>query len=199
MRLQPVAQFRHRQAIYSCRTAVLHDALERPPHVAAFNHPLHEQVTLRFRLPSRRRARLGTRGRPPRIPSASCLPGSLIRDCCLLLAHRDSAVLLSVSMFGPSASPPTTPSADFWRRIPVPFDTGSSWHPARSPRVLRTHLRAYACRIYATAFRASTGLHRSLPAHPAVSPHIRFLFVRPALCPQLPPDSQSPAKPLPLS
>src|SRR5690606_32805407 len=29
---------------------------------------------------------------------------------------------------------------------------------ARSPRVLRTHLHAYACRIYAAAFRASTGL-----------------------------------------
>ena len=31
-------------------------------------------------------------------------------------------------------------------------------HAARSPRVLRTHLHAYACRIYAASFRASTGL-----------------------------------------
>lgn len=30
------------------------------------------------------------------------------------------------------------------------------------------------------------------------SPLIRFLFVRPALCLRLPPDSQSPATPLPL-
>ena len=29
---------------------------------------------------------------------------------------------------------------------------------ARSPRVLRTHLLAYACRIYVTVFRASIGL-----------------------------------------
>ena len=40
----------------------------------------------------------------------------------------------------------------------------------RSPRVLRTHLHAYLCRIYAAAFRASTGLCIYLPAHPAASP-----------------------------
>jgi hypothetical protein len=38
----------------------------------------------------------------------------------------------------------------------------------------------------------------SLP-RPNASPHIRFLFVRPALCLGLPSDSQSPAKPLPLA
>ena len=41
---------------------------------------------------------------------------------------------------------------------------------ARSPRVSRTHLPAYTCRIYVAAFRASTGLHRDLPAHPAAPP-----------------------------
>ena len=35
---------------------------------------------------------------------------------------------------------------------------------------LRTHLHAYACRIYVTAFRASTGLYVYGPAHPAVPP-----------------------------
>src|SRR5215469_13340590 len=40
----------------------------------------------------------------------------------------------------------------------------------RSPRVLRTHLPAYACRIYVTAFRARTGLCIYMPAHPAVPP-----------------------------
>ena len=40
----------------------------------------------------------------------------------------------------------------------------------RSPRVLRTHLRAYACRIYVAAFRARIGLCRDLPAHPAAPP-----------------------------
>ncbi len=71
------------------------------------------------------------------------------------------------------------------------------WHPCRSPRVLRTHLHAYACRIYAASFCASTGLCRNSPAHPNASPHIRFLFVRPALCLGLPSDSQSPTTPLP--
>src|SRR5260370_33582057 len=40
----------------------------------------------------------------------------------------------------------------------------------RSPRVLRTHLHAYLCRIYAATFRASTGLCIDWPAHPAASP-----------------------------
>ena len=41
---------------------------------------------------------------------------------------------------------------------------------ARSPRVSRTHLRAYACRIYVAALRARTGLHRDWPACPAAPP-----------------------------
>src|ERR1700736_4552684 len=41
---------------------------------------------------------------------------------------------------------------------------------ARSPRVLRTHLPAYACRIYVAVFRARIGLHRNLPAHPTAPP-----------------------------
>lgn len=41
---------------------------------------------------------------------------------------------------------------------------------ARSPRVLRTHFPAYACRIYITALRARFGLYRNMPAHPAVLP-----------------------------
>ena len=43
-------------------------------------------------------------------------------------------------------------------------------HTARSPRVLRTLFHAYARRIYAAPFRASTGLRRSLPSHPSASP-----------------------------
>src|ERR1019366_7284922 len=38
------------------------------------------------------------------------------------------------------------------------------------PRVLRTHLPAYACRIYVAAFRARTGLCIYWPAHPAAPP-----------------------------
>src|SRR5690606_13901750 len=70
-------------------------------------------------------------------------------------------------------------------------------HAVRSPRVLRTHLHAYARRIYGTAFRTRIGLCIFLPAHPAVTPLIRFLFVAPALCFRLPSDLQSPGEPLP--
>ena len=41
---------------------------------------------------------------------------------------------------------------------------------ARSPRVLRTHLPAYACRIYVAAFHARTGLCIYWPAYPAAPP-----------------------------
>jgi len=89
-------------------------------------------------------------------------------------------------------------SADFRPSIPRPLDRGSTnRQTAGSPRVWRTDLHAYTCRIYVTAFRASFGLWRYLPPYPAATPLIRFLFVRPALCLRLPPDSQLPATPLP--
>jgi SAM-dependent methyltransferase len=58
-------------------------------------------------------------------------------------------------------------------------------------------LFTYATKEYVTPFRASFGLRRYMPPYPAVPPPIRFLFVRPALCLRLPPDSRSPATPLP--
>src|SRR5580704_2725251 len=61
-------------------------------------------------------------------------------------------------------------SADFWRSIPTPCDVSSTRQTARSPRVLRTHLHAYACRIYVIAFRASIGLRLCLPPHPTTPP-----------------------------
>ena len=65
----------------------------------------------------------------------------------------------------------TMASADFCHGIRAPLDTLSqSRQHGRSPRVLRTHLHPYACRIYVTAFRASTGLCVYWPAHPAVPP-----------------------------
>ena|SRR5882757_6032847 len=92
----------------------------------------------------------------------------------VLLLHRfasRSSVLLSVSLFGPSASSPTMASADFCNRIREPSDPRSrNRHVCRSPRVLRTHLHAYARRIYGTAFRTCIGLRISLPAHPTVPP-----------------------------
>ncbi len=62
---------------------------------------------------------------------------------------------------------PLLTSGDSSQRLSAPVAQGQT---ARPPRVLRTHLRAYACRIYVTAFRASTGLCVCLPAHPTVPP-----------------------------
>ncbi len=43
------------------------------------------------------------------------------------------------------------PSADFCRPFPAPLDAGSPRQIGRPPRVRRTHLHAYARRIYAQA------------------------------------------------
>src|SRR6266851_5262331 len=44
------------------------------------------------------------------------------------------------------------PSADFCNFFPPPLSDGSSWQSCRPPRVMRSHLHAYARRIYATSF-----------------------------------------------
>ncbi len=66
------------------------------------------------------------------------------------------------------------------RHLSVPVALSGT--AVRSPRVLHTHLHAYARRIYAMSFRASFGLWRFRPPHPSMAPRIRFLFVEPALC-----------------
>lgn len=91
----------------------------------------------------------------------------------VLLLHRfaaRSSVLLSASLFGPSVSLPTTASADFWPSISTPLSVDSTRQIARSPRVLHTHLHAYARRIYGTALRTCIGLCIFMPAHPTVTP-----------------------------
>jgi hypothetical protein len=99
---------------------------------------------------------------PPRPPSR------------VLLLHRfasRSSVLLSALLFGPSAPLPTMASADFCKRIREPFGSRSrDRHACRSPRVLRTHLHAYARRIYVTAFRTCIGLSTLPLANPTVPP-----------------------------
>ena len=105
--------------------------------------------------------------------SASGLHPPLRPPSRVLLLHRfasRSSVLLSASLFGPSAPLPTMASADFCTRIREPCDPRSTRHACRSPRVLRTHLHAYARRIYNTAFRTCIGLRIFLPAHPTVLP-----------------------------
>jgi len=53
------------------------------------------------------------------------------------------------------------PSADFCIFFPSPLSGGSpdySGQSCRPPRVMRSHLHAYARRIYAQAFRTGIGL-----------------------------------------
>ena len=113
---------------------------------------------------------------PHRLAScaASGLHPALRPPLRVLLLHRFASrpsVLLSASLFGPSAPSPTMASADFCKRIREPFDPRSrKRHVCRSPRVLRTHLHAYARRIYDTAFRTCIGLRIFMPAYPAVPP-----------------------------
>ena len=90
---------------------------------------------------------------------------------CAQTGRLRSSVLLSASLFGPSAPLPTMASADFCNRIQGPLDPRSrNRHVCRSPRVLRTHLHAYARRIYVTAFHTCIGLCILWPAHPTVTP-----------------------------
>ena len=89
--------------------------------------------------------------------------------------------------------------ADFWRSFPTPLDVGSTKAERQiSPGI--THSPSRLClsdlgRSVPCKNWASQGFACS-PRYPA---SIRFLFVRPALCPQLPPDPTSRRAPLPLS
>src|SRR5258708_22829300 len=63
-------------------------------------------------------------------------------------------------------------SADFCAVVATPCDVGSSAERLRRPpRVMRTCLHAYACRIYARTFRADFGLQRYWPPYPVRAPH----------------------------
>ena len=66
----------------------------------------------------------------------------------------------------------------------------------RPPRVRCYSFAPYICRIYAITYLSSLGLWRVWPPYPILTPLIRFLFVRPVLCLQLPSDSASRQTPL---
>ncbi len=142
-------------------------------------HSISRQGGRRGSSARRRDSRVRGRPRPPSDgPQATSYPGLQ-----LVGQHQDPFCSRSYS-FGPSARPGTylwpllTPGRAS-RRLSTP---AASQHALRPLRVLRTHCHAYACRIMAVPFRARTGLRRIVPPHPDTSPHIRFLFVWPALC-----------------
>ncbi len=96
-----------------------------------------------------------------------------------ILAYA-SASLARIEVCCPTPLFPVRPFAPCWRLLWPRLTSGDSSQrlstpvaqrqTTRSPRVWRTHLHAYACRIYVTAFRASTGLCVYAPAHPTVPP-----------------------------
>jgi hypothetical protein len=87
-------------------------------------------------------------------------------------------------------------SADSCRSIPTRRRAGSSWQTDRSPGVRCVTFAAYARRIYAAAFRMTSGFESSRPLAHATPPRMRLLFVGPQLCLQLPSDPASRRQPL---
>jgi len=87
-------------------------------------------------------------------------------------------------------------SADSCRFIPIRRRVGSSWQTGKSPGVRRVTFAAQTRRIYAAAFRMTSGFESLCPLAHATPPHMRFLFVGPQLCLQLPSDPASRRQPL---
>ena len=109
-----------------------------------------------------------------------------------------SSVLLSVSLFGPSALRPTMASADFWRCLRGLDPRSTAAYRQISPGIAHPLSRLCASDLRRTV----PCKYRAFPIL-AVSPQrvasIRFLFVAPALCLRLPPGPRSPGQPLPCS
>ena len=106
------------------------------------------------------------------VPPAFFRTGHTCVCFCFVVAHRGLLSYSRVSCLALRSACakllwPLLTSGDPSQRLTTPV---AQRQTARSPRVLRTHLHAYACRIYVTAFRASTGLCVYWPAHPAVPP-----------------------------
>jgi hypothetical protein len=118
----------------------------------------------------------------------------------VLLLHRfasRSSVLLSASLFGPSAPSPTMASADFCNRIREPCDPRSLTARLQiSPGIAHppSRLCASDIRHRVPYMYWASHFYACLP-HGAAS--IRFLCVAPTFCFRLPSDSRSPEKPLP--
>jgi hypothetical protein len=87
-------------------------------------------------------------------------------------------------------------SADFCQPIPTPLGASSTRQVDRPPKVRRVTFIPYTRRIYFHTFRMVLGFESLSPLAQMWLPHMRFLFVGPGLCLQLPSDSGSPRTPL---
>src|SRR5271157_5853075 len=172
VRLEPWFQLRHRESVDSRCACVGHHALIGTQQVAAFHHGFHQPQRFRFRFSRSRRTSLRTRAPSRQVPPVFAGAGRTRVRFCFIGSHRG---LLSYSRVSCSALRcltaqllwPRLTSDDPSPRLATPVARKQT---ARSPRVLRTHLPAYACRIYVTALRASTGLCVYWPAYPAAPP-----------------------------
>ncbi len=173
VRLQPRLQLQDRESIDSRRSFVFHHPLVGAQHVAAFQRSFQQPAALPVSFPHQSPC---APPRPTQFPADSAAFASVLA----LLAYA-SASSARIEVCCP------TPVFHVWAFAPIArnYDALGSLlaipplasrrrvalgQTARSPRVLRTHLLAYLCRIYVATFRASTGLRIYWPAHPAAPP-----------------------------
>ena len=88
----------------------------------------------------------------------------------------DSALRLSTTMA----------SADFCA-FSTAFGSGYVFQrvPHRSPWVPHVSFTPSTCLIYPLRFRVAIGLYLVMQTYPRMRPYMRFLFVRPELCPRV--------------
>ena len=88
----------------------------------------------------------------------------------------DSALHLSITMA----------SADFCA-FSTAFGSGYVFRrlPHRPPWVPHVSFTPSTCLIYPMRFRVAIGLYLALQTYPRMRPYMRFLFVRPELCPRV--------------
>lgn len=84
------------------------------------------------------------------------------------------------------------PSRHLSTPVATPENQGQVGRP---PRVRRVTFVPNTCRIYARTLRVISGFGCVCPLARMRTPHMRFLFVRPALCLQLPSDPASRQRP----
>ena len=98
-------------------------------------------------------------------------------------------------------------SADFLRFVVTAHSFFFQMRPQDLPGYSHA-LSLFTCRIYRKRFRAVIGLCFVMQTHPRLRPYMRFLFVRPEICPlgdlltpkiRLSSDSASRRTPLPLA
>ena len=188
------------KAIDPRRSLIRHDPSIRLPQVGFLHHGLHQPWRFRFRLPASRRATLRTGFGQQRVPPFTLRPGHAFTCFCFIGLHRGLSSYSRPSCSGlRQVALPTMPSADFWPFLPMPFNTGSTMANVQiSPAI--AHLPSRLCpsdlrRRFPYKFRALT----ICAVLPNAAASIRFVFLEPALCLQLPSDPRSPRTPLPFS